>query len=143
MKRLILGLFVVFGMAVSGVNGIDLFEGEQKTIDELKVRYEEWKKNTGKTYKEDVEKFLAFVEFYKSYKGGKYDGYEAWKAALKENEKYKRIGEYSKMPYELCGASLSNSNNYDFKYCVNWLFKNMREDEINAGAVRLNKTGSW
>lgn len=123
--------------------GLELYDEDKKAIDELKVRYEEWKKNTGGTYKEDVEKFLAFVEFYKSYKGGKYDGNEAWKAALKENEKYKRRGEYLKMPFYLCGASLSNSNFYNFQNCVDWLFKNMREDEINAGAVRLNKTGSW
>lgn len=85
---------------------------------------------------------MAFVEFYKSYKGERWDGIEAWKAAIKENLKYERIGEYSKRPFYLCGASLSNSNN-DFRDCVDWLFKNMREDEINAGAVRLNKTGSW
>ena len=134
-------LFVVFGMAVNVSWGLELSNDQQEAIDELKVRYEEWKKNTGGTYKEDVEKFLAFVEFYKSYKGGEFDSYEAWKAALKENLKYERRGEYLEMPYELCGATLSNSSLYDFRYCVDWLFKSMREDEINKGAVRLNKTG--
>ena len=132
-------LFMVCGLAVNMSWGLELSNGEQEAIDELKVRYEEYKKNTGEKSFRNVESFLAFVEFYKSYKGGEFDSYEAWKAALKENLKYERRGEFK--PYYLCKASLSSSSFYNFRDCVNWLFQQMSEDELRAGAIRLNRTG--
>ena len=131
--KIALVLCVVFG-AVSIVNAVELYDSDKEVIDELKVRYEEFKKNTGEKL-DEVEKFFAFVDFYKTYEAERFDGYKAWKAAIKENGKYKRRGEYSKTPYWLCGE---NSNNFSFSYCVDWLFKRMSERELALEVIRPN-----
>ena len=151
MKKLILGLFVVFGMA-SVVNGAMITESNQEKIDKVMAQYKKTLKANGierptleKCNDESdenydfhyfrsssickAERFFNFLEFYKSY-GGEFDGHEAFMEAKRDKDSESKYG------------ILSGHNFNDYIYSTHKrLIHNLEQDELRASTIRLNRTG--
>lgn len=108
--RKIAMLFMVCGLAVSVSSGAKIYEDDQEKIDEIMAQYEKALKacsvkrptiemcdEKSKSYSYDNEKFcpterfLNFIEFYKSY-GGEFDGHEAFMKAKRDKDSETKYG---------------------------------------------------
>ena len=108
--RKIAMLFMVCGLAVSVSSGAKILDDDQELIDEVMAQYKKTLKacsakrptiemcdEKSKSYSYDNEKFcpterfLNFIEFYKSY-GGEFDGHEAFMKAKRDKDSETKYG---------------------------------------------------
>ena len=145
--KIALVLFMVFGMA-SVVNGAMITSSEQEAIDKLKAKSEELLKDLNlekpkyelciaRHYNYDysvfceVEKFFAFVEFYRNY-GGEFDGQKAWAKAYDENKKLELEGKMLEQKYYIWSREEKMIQHAEA------LMRDLEDKRLRAGAIRVN-----